>query len=941
MSREVAHRPRPDRRQYSHNNNNSYTPRHFSRPGERPVPASWQWSTKPSFVRPSGLELPKQPAEPDLKGLGNTELPIYKHRHEIIDAVDENQVVSLSGETGSGKTTQTWQYLLGEGYEVIVLLPRRVIVDNLYERAVDELREQRGEDVANNILGMVHSERNITSESNKVTFMTPGTYLRMVTSIRERYSGKKLVVVSDEIHEANFYMEMATGEVASVLESEPTWRLMVSSATHDKESVKNALTPVNGKDIPSIEVNGRPHDVELHEIPNMDVADIYIEHGSRHNSTMIFTSGKAEIDEVIEKIRKQLHKAGDTKVVFRKLHAEITELERKRLGDPVPEGMRLIRVSTNAGQSGVTFPGVTLVIADGEAKRKELDIDSSEGLARRLTSRDELTQQAGRAGRDVDGGVFYLGKPIREGAKFVSTDSQERATHAPAEIYSQHLGRSALTMAALGRDLATVNSYIMHKVNKEPIDSAYRSIFTLGAVDENMTITSLGRQMDKLAPSPEFSRAVVEAWQGGRSLRTMARVAMIAASIEAGGLASFAHDAGNRWTELLRDTTSDDMIAQLDLFTGIQPYFDGNKFDELELIGMDINPKSAYTAYKQWFKMMRAMGVNPYDIDLPPSNLDEEEEIRDCLLSGMVGTIFSRSGSAGRNQTSVYRAIRNNDGNGMTRDRLLSSRSVYESTGKDGELLAALPRWYEKVSSDGTVERIYIVEQVMPVSVEKMGRYVAGLLRLEEKGTFVKNGRLVVVKQPMFGDLEVGGEVESRPTQLTREASSTLLKHVQENPCNSLRQLRSMVRRIADLMRLIPVDEHMIYFKDTNITQARIDALLREVVRECDNVDEVEMRLGQKMHEQDLNVRHWITDENAEAIVSRSPDILHIEGLSRNLKLHYQLGKPVATSLKPSEVRLLPAELRLDDGREVYFQMTTGDKKILVTAAEAHGRIFV
>lgn len=938
MSREVAHRPRSDRRSYP---GNSYIPRHSNRPGERAKPASWQWALKPPHIRQPKLELPKQPAELDLRSLGNIELPIYKHRQEIIDAVEANRVTILSGETGSGKTTQTWQYLVGEGYEVIVLLPRRVIVDNLYERAKVELQEQRGEEVASDILGMVHSERNETSEKNKVTFMTPGTYLRMIPSLKERYSGKDLVIVSDEIHEANFYMEMATGEVTSMLEAEPTWRLVVSSATHDKVAVERALTPVNDKEIPVIEIDGRPHDIELHEMPTMDVADVYIEHGKSHDVSIIFTSGKAEIDEVIDTIRKRLNKKGDENVVFRKLHAGITDYARRHLMDPVSPGKRLVIVSTNAGQSGITLPGVTMVIGDGEVRRSELDDDGSSGLARRLASRDELTQQAGRAGRDVDGGVFYLGRPIREGAKFVRTDSQERTTHAPAEIYSQNLARSALMMAALERDLSMLNSYLIHRVSDDSIDGAYKRIFELGAVDSNRNVTTLGQQMDKLAPSPELSRAVVEAWQGGRSLQTMARVAMIAASIEAGGLAYFAHDAGNRWTELLRETTSDDMIAQLDLFTGIQPYFDGKKFDEFELYGLDIDPKNARTAYKQWFKMMRAMGVNPYDVDLPPSNLEEEEEIRDCLLSGMVGTIYRRSGSAGRDQTPVYRAIRNNDGNGMIRDRILSSRSVFESTGREGELIAALPRWYQKVSSDGSIETVHIVEQVMPVPVEKMARYVTGLLTTESRGTEVRNGKVVDIVQPKFGDLDIGGEIERRPSQLTREASKVLLKYVQENPGSNLRKLRSLIRQIADLMKLIPVEEHKVYFNDTNITRTRVDALLREAVRECDNADDVDIWLSQKMFEQNLNLEHWVSDENAEAITARSPDVVHIEGLARSIKLDYRNGLPVATGLRVADIKFLPEDVRLDDGREVRFQMTSADKKVLVTASEAKSRIFV
>lgn len=43
-------------------------------------------------------------------------LPIYNLRQELLDAIRENQVLIVIGETGSGKTTQLTQYLLEDGY---------------------------------------------------------------------------------------------------------------------------------------------------------------------------------------------------------------------------------------------------------------------------------------------------------------------------------------------------------------------------------------------------------------------------------------------------------------------------------------------------------------------------------------------------------------------------------------------------------------------------------------------------------------------------------------------------------------------------------------------------------------------------------------------------------------------------------------------------------
>lgn len=43
-------------------------------------------------------------------------LPVYGFREQFLQAVEENQVLIICGETGSGKTTQLPQYLYEAGY---------------------------------------------------------------------------------------------------------------------------------------------------------------------------------------------------------------------------------------------------------------------------------------------------------------------------------------------------------------------------------------------------------------------------------------------------------------------------------------------------------------------------------------------------------------------------------------------------------------------------------------------------------------------------------------------------------------------------------------------------------------------------------------------------------------------------------------------------------
>ena len=74
----------------------------------------------PTFGQRSNLTITQQ----------RESLPIFKLRDELIQAVKENQILVVIGETGSGKTTQITQYLAEAGYtsqgKIGCTQPRRV-----------------------------------------------------------------------------------------------------------------------------------------------------------------------------------------------------------------------------------------------------------------------------------------------------------------------------------------------------------------------------------------------------------------------------------------------------------------------------------------------------------------------------------------------------------------------------------------------------------------------------------------------------------------------------------------------------------------------------------------------------------------------------------------------------------------------------------------------
>ena len=88
-------------------------------------------------------KVPIFPGNPQFRGhLEN--LPIFPYKSEILTAIQNHQVTIISGETGSGKTTQVPHYLLesakheGKPVRILCTQPRRIAAISVSERVALE-----------------------------------------------------------------------------------------------------------------------------------------------------------------------------------------------------------------------------------------------------------------------------------------------------------------------------------------------------------------------------------------------------------------------------------------------------------------------------------------------------------------------------------------------------------------------------------------------------------------------------------------------------------------------------------------------------------------------------------------------------------------------------------------------------------------------------------
>ena len=118
----------------------------------------------------------------------------------------------LSGETGSGKSTQLPQFLLSakwRKHRIAVTQPRRVAAINLARRVAQELGTPVGKSSPAARVGYsVRFDDNV-GKSNEIKFLTEGMLLQEM--LKDPGLGEYDVVVVDEVHERSVNVDLILG----------------------------------------------------------------------------------------------------------------------------------------------------------------------------------------------------------------------------------------------------------------------------------------------------------------------------------------------------------------------------------------------------------------------------------------------------------------------------------------------------------------------------------------------------------------------------------------------------------------------------------------------------------------------------------------------------------------------------------------------------------
>ncbi|KAA8913570.1 hypothetical protein TRICI_003174 [Trichomonascus ciferrii] len=467
------------------------------------------------------------------------QLPAWQKASEIVKLIHDNQVVLITGETGSGKSTQIVQFVLddliknnkGNQCNIICTQPRRISAMGLAQRVADERDSPVGGIVGYSIRG-----ESKVSDKTMIRFVTAGVLLRMLQADPTGALTNVSHVVVDEIHERSLDSSYLLILLKRLMKRSPKLKIILMSATVDTTAFfkyfdnKIGYTHIEGRTFPVTDYylddviqitkyvpkslmdedgvtsdnvgrviialrNGIDYSLIAHVVNHID------SQLPASGSILIFMSGAAEIDNAIASIQSSTN---GSKFHTLPLHASLTPAEQRRVFDKAPKGLRKVVVSTNVAETSITIPDAMAVVDSGRVKATVYEAENNVvRLVDSWASQAEVTQRRGRAGR-VQEGICY---------KLYTRNIQEKemAKEPAPEMQRAPLEQLYLSVKAMGiNDTQKFLAEALDPPDSAALETARQILSKSGALDEaSDQLTPLGKHISTIPADVRCAKLLI------------------------------------------------------------------------------------------------------------------------------------------------------------------------------------------------------------------------------------------------------------------------------------------------------------------------------------------------------------------------------------------------------------------------------------------------
>ena len=439
-------------------------------------------------------------------------LPASLIADDVNSALQTHHSLVITAPPGAGKSTLlplTILSSLGDGEKILMLEPRRLAARQIAERMAQILGETVGETVGYR----VRFESKV-SKRTRIEVLTEGILTRML--VDDATLDGVSIVIFDEFHERSINSDLALALTRQAQEIiRPDLKIVIMSATIDACGICAALKA------PLIESEGRMFPVELHyadeDTDPRDIATVAasttMEAYRKHEGDiLVFLPGQAEIERCFELLSNSQHlnTSGGALVssapttphhlTIHPLYGNLSPEDQRRAIAPSAPGERKIVIATPIAETSITIEGVRVVIDSGLCR--QVVFDARTGLSHLQTVRismDMATQRMGRAGRVAEGVCYRL---------WTKASEHLMAELRKPEIEEADLAPMVLDTAAFGESDAEALPWL----TMPPRAGVFKTkelLMSLGAIDENGNITSVGKRMSALPCHPRIARMIL------------------------------------------------------------------------------------------------------------------------------------------------------------------------------------------------------------------------------------------------------------------------------------------------------------------------------------------------------------------------------------------------------------------------------------------------
>ncbi|MDR1238537.1 MAG: ATP-dependent helicase [Treponema sp.] len=441
-----------------------------------------------------------------------------------------------------------------------MLEPRRAAVLGIASRMAELLGENLGERVGY----AVRLERRVSAKT-RIEVITGGLFIRRLQ--KDPALTGISTIIFDEFHERQAAADLALALVMDLRRMGSPVRLLIMSATMDAAGAAAFIDGAENRDgehkTPVIACPGRIFPVDIHYRPLPGKAPLGKEaaaaltsvlegHGGNGmmttaakggpagkdgGDTLVFLPGRREIGDAEAALKERgldrdfdiftLH--GGLPLARQKEALSVGESRRHNADMPPGQAgtgasrpgnraaRRRIILSTNVAETGLTIPGITMVLDSGYARLERFHLPTGMNrLSREPVSIQSADQRAGRAGRLGPGVCVRL---------WAAGDP--RSAETDPEIRRIDLSSLALECLLWG---IKSSGDLPWPENPPPVawGRAVETLKNLGAADEALNPTARGREIARLGLEPPLGRLCLAGREQGQAPLACAAAALLA-----------------------------------------------------------------------------------------------------------------------------------------------------------------------------------------------------------------------------------------------------------------------------------------------------------------------------------------------------------------------------------------------------------------------------